>query len=249
MGINVKIDIFEGPLDLLLHLIKNAEVDIYDIPIAEITDQYIAYLKTMHELDLDLASEFLLMAATLIEIKSKMLIPRKRVDDEIAADEDPRKELVEKLVEYKRYKEFASSLKEIGEKNLIYFKTPEIIDDIENQEIFFKNITVENLMVAFKRVVDSFENRYNKKSEDIKQSLKHDEYTIENKITIIKSIILKHKKVAFSSFFINARSRIEIVVTFLAMLELIKLKLIKVVQSGNFEDITIEGQDDLWRTS
>lgn len=250
MSINVKIDIFEGPLDLLLHLIKNAEVDIYDIPIADITDQYISYLKTMKELDLDIASEFLVMAATLIEIKSKMLIPRKKSsEDEISADDDPRKELIDKLVEYKKYKEFATELKEIGEKNIIYFKSPEIIDDIENQEVFFKNITVENLMVAFKKVIDSFENRYNKKSEDINESIKYDDYKIEDKIIVIKEMIRKQKKVAFSCFFANARSRIEIVVTFLAMLELIKLKLIKAVQSGNFEDITIEGQDELWTTS
>jgi segregation and condensation protein A len=247
MGINVKIDIFEGPLDLLLHLIKNAEVDIYDIPIAEITDQYIAYLKAMEELDLEVASEFLVMAATLIEIKSKMLLPRKKnLDDEIAADEDPRKELVEKLIEYKKYKGFASVLKEINESTTLFFKSPEIIDDIENQEIFFKNITVENLMVAFKKVVDSYENRYNKKSDDINDSLKLDEYKIEDKIETIKRMVLKDGKVYFSCFFINARDRMEVVVTFLAMLELIKLKVIKAIQYRNYDDITIEGQEQLW---
>lgn len=247
MGINVKIDIFEGPLDLLLHLIKNAEVDIYDIPIADITDQYITYLKTMKELDLEVASEFLVMAATLVEIKSKMLLPRKKnMDEETAADEDPRKELVEKLIEYKKYKEFASVLKEINENTTLFFKSPEIIDDIENQEVFFKNITVENLMVAFKKVVDSYENRYNRKSDDINYSLKLDEYKIEDKIEKIKQMVLKEGKVSFSCFFINARSRMEIVVTFLAMLELIKIKLIKAIQYRNYDDITIEGQEQLW---
>jgi segregation and condensation protein A len=129
MTISIKLDVFEGPLDLLLHLIRKAEVDIYDIPIAEITDQYISYLKAMEELDLDIASEFLVMAATLIEIKSRMLLPKKAsTDDELSADEDPRVELVEKLVEYKKYKEFAGVLKEIESSNAIFFKSPEILD-------------------------------------------------------------------------------------------------------------------------
>jgi segregation and condensation protein A len=248
MAINIKLDIFEGPLDLLLHLIKNAEVDIYDIPIAEITDQYIAYLKAMEELDLEVASEFLVMAATLIEIKSKMLLPRKKnTDDENSADEDPRKELVEKLVEYKKYKEFAQILKEIELGNIMYFKQPEIIDDIENKEVFFKNITVENLMIAFKKVIDAYENRYTT-GKEIPQNISFDEYRIEDKMESIKRLILKNKRLSFSQFFNTARSKIEIIVTFLAMLELIKLKLIRAVQYRNFEDITIEGQEELWKT-
>jgi segregation and condensation protein A len=248
MAINIKLDIFEGPLDLLLHLIKNAEVDIYDIPIAEITDQYIAYLKAMEELDLEVASEFLVMAATLIEIKSKMLLPRKKnTDDENSADEDPRKELVEKLVEYKKYKEFAQILKEIESGNIMYFKQPEIIDDIENKEVFFKNITVENLMIAFKKVIDAYENRYTT-GKEIPQNISFDEYRIEDKMESIKRLILKNKRLSFSQFFNTARSKIEIIVTFLAMLELIKLKLIRAVQYRNFEDITIEGQEELWKT-
>ena len=151
MGIKIKLDMFEGPLDLLLHLIKKAEVDIYDIPIAEIAEQYIAYLKAMEELDLEVASEFLVMAATLLEIKSKMLLPKVRnVEDETSADEDPREELIRKLVEYKKYKEFAEQLKSIEVHNTIFFKPPEIIDDIENTEVFFNNITLEDSFYSLK---------------------------------------------------------------------------------------------------
>jgi segregation and condensation protein A len=139
MSINIKLDVFEGPLDLLLHLIKKAEVDIYNIPIAEITEQYLEYLKAMEELDLEIASEFIVMAATLLEIKSKMLLPKPKINEEEAADQDPRIELVEKLVEYKKFKEFANFLREITQDYELYFKEPEVIDDIkENKDIFLK---------------------------------------------------------------------------------------------------------------
>lgn len=249
MTLNIKIDAFEGPLDLLLHLIKKSEVDIYDIPIAQITDQYIEYLKAMEELDLNIASEFLVMAATLLEIKSNLLLPKKKnEEDETSADEDPRKELVEKLLEYKRYKEFSTTLRESEGENEIFFKSPDIIDDIENQEIFFKNVTLENLMTAFKRVVDSYEKRYNKDNK-ITGDIRYDEYRIEDKMDDIREAIRKEKKVKFEDFFKRAESKMEVVVIFLAMLELIKLKYISVCQYQNFGDIIIEGQDGLWTIS
>jgi segregation and condensation protein A len=249
MSINIKIDAFEGPMDLLLHLIKKAEVDIYDIPISEITEQYIGYLKKMEELDLNIASEFLVMAATLLEIKSQMLLPKKKtVDDEISADMDPRQELVEKLVEYKKYKEFAEKLKYIETDNFVYFKPPEIIEDIENVEIMFKNITLENLMHAFKKIVNTYENKFNKRSA-IPRDIDFDEYKIEDKMSDIQRLLQKSKRVSFNYFFEGAENKLEIIVIFLAMLELIKLKHISVIQYNNFGDIVIEGQDDLWKTS
>lgn len=249
MTLNIKIDAFEGPLDLLLHLIKKSEVDIYDIPIAQITDQYIEYLKAMEELDLNIASEFLVMAATLLEIKSNMLLPKKKnEEDETSADEDPRKELVEKLIEYKRYKEFSATLRDFEGENEIFFKSPDIIDDIENPEIFFKNITLENLMVAFKKVVDSYDKRYNKGNK-ITEDIRYDEYRIEDKMDDIREALSKENKVKFENFFKRAESKMEVVVIFLAMLELIKLKYISVVQYENFGDIIIEGQEGPWTIS
>ncbi|CDF58183.1 segregation/condensation protein A [Thermobrachium celere] len=246
MSINIKIEVFEGPLDLLLHLIKKAEVDIYDIPIAEITEQYIQYLKAMEELNLDIASEFLVMAATLLEIKSKMLLPKKKSQDDEKEEDDPRKEIVEKLIEYKKYKEFAEKLKMIEEQSIIFFKPPEIIDDIESKEVFFKNITLENLMFAFKKVMEAYERRSNKKSL-VDENISHDEFRIEDKMQYIIGLIEIYKRIRFQRFFEEASCRLELIVTFLAMLELIKLKKIKVYQRENFDDIYIEGQDEEWQ--
>lgn len=249
MVLSVKVDVYEGPLDLLLQLIKKAKVDIYDIPISEITDQYIEYLNKMEELDLDIASEFLLMASTLLEIKSKMLLPKRKMEnDEEAMDKDPRSELVEKLIEYKKYKEFANELKEIEDKNGAFFKPPEVIDDIESSEVLFKNINLENLMYAFKRVIDSYEKKFNKRS-TIPKDIDYDEYKIEDKMQEIKNRLLIEKRVDFKLFFENSRSKLEIIVIFLGMLELIKLREINVVQYDNFGDIIIEGQEESWTAS
>lgn len=241
MAINIKIEVFEGPMDLLLHLIKKAEVDIYDIPIAEITEQYIEYLKQMEELDLNIASEFLVMAATLLEIKSQMLLPRKKsLEDENAVDIDPRQELIEKLVEYKKYKEFAERLKSIEDNNFLFFKAPDVIDDIEDEEVFYRNITLDNLMYSFKKVIKLYENKFNKRGE-IPRDIDYDEYKIEDKMEEIQRAIALHRSLHFEEFFVDVRDKLELVVIFLAMLELIKLKLIKVVQNHNFGDILIEG--------
>lgn len=249
MAGNIKIDAFEGPLDLLLQLIKASEVDIYDIPIAEITAQYIVYIKSMEELDLDIASEFLVMAATLLEIKSKMLLPKKQalVGDTIV-EIDPRKELIEKLLDYKRYKEFAGVLKGIEGTNVVFFKAPEIIDDIEDNEFFFNNISIENLMVAFKKIIDIHERKHNTRSE-IPKDINYDEYRIEDKMDEIMVRTSLNSNVTFEQFFEFSRNKMEIVVIFLAMLELIRLKKIRVIQFNNFGDIIIEGQGDAWMNS
>ena len=243
MAGNIKIDVYEGPLDLLLQLIKASELDIYNIPIAEITEQYIAYLKSMEELDLEIASEFLVMAATLLEIKSKMLLPKKQAFiGEDVIEIDPRQELMERLVEYKKYKEFAERLKGIENTNVIYFKNPEIIDDIEDNEYFFNNISIENLMLAFKKVVDVHERKHNTRGE-IPKDINYDEYKIEDKMDEILYELSesKSKSAKFDLFFEISRDIMEVIVIFLAMLELIKLRKIHVYQDNNFGDILIEG--------
>jgi segregation and condensation protein A len=242
MAGNIKIDVYEGPLDLLLQLIKASELDIYNIPIAEITEQYITYLKSMEELDLEIASEFLVMAATLLEIKSKMLLPKKQaLIGEDVVEIDPRQELMERLVEYKKYKEFAERLKGIENTNVIYFKNPEVIDDIEDNEFFFNNISIENLMVAFKKVVDVHERKHNTRGE-IPKDINYDEYKIEDKMDeILYELSESQNKTAkFDIFFEISRDVMEVIVIFLAMLELIKLRKIHVYQKNNFGDILIE---------
>jgi segregation and condensation protein A len=242
MAGNIKIDVFEGPLDLLLQLIKSSEIDIYNIPIAEITEQYISYIRSMEELDLEIASEFLLMAATLLEIKSKMLLPKKQaLIGEDVVEIDPRQELVQKLLEYKKYKEFADRLKGIEDTNIIFFKNPEVIDDIEDIEVFFNNITIENLMIAFKKVVDIHDRKRNTRGE-IPKDINYDEYKIEDKMEEILSQLEIDFRIKFESFFEYSRDVMEIIVIFLAMLELIKLKKIYVKQQDNFGDIIIERQ-------
>jgi segregation and condensation protein A len=240
MAGNIKIDVFEGPLDLLLQLIKGSELDIYNIPIAEITEQYIIYLKSMEELDLEIASEFLVMAATLLEIKSKMLLPKKQaLIGEDIIEIDPRQELIERLVEYKKYKEFAERLMGIENTNVIYFKNPEVIDDIEDNEFFFNNISIENLMVAFKKVVDVHERKHNTRGE-IPKDINYDEYKIEDKMDEILYELSENKSAKFDIFFEISRDIMEVIVIFLAMLELIKQRKINVYQQNNFGDILIE---------
>jgi segregation and condensation protein A len=240
MAGNIKIDVFEGPLDLLLQLIKGSELDIYNIPIAEITEQYIIYLKSMEELDLEIASEFLVMAATLLEIKSKMLLPKKQaLIGEDIIEIDPRQELIERLVEYKKYKEFAERLMGIENTNVIYFKNPEVIDDIEDNEFLFNNISIENLMVAFKKVVDVHERKHNTRGE-IPKDINYDEYKIEDKMDEILYELSENKSAKFDIFFEISRDIMEVIVIFLAMLELIKQRKINVYQQNNFGDILIE---------
>lgn len=242
MAGNIKIDVFEGPLDLLLQLIKASELDIYNIPIADITEQYIFYIRSMEEIDLDIASEFLVMAATLLEIKSKMLLPKKitLVGDNIV-EIDPRQELIERLMEYKKYKEFAERLKGIENTNVIFFKNPEVIDDIEDSEFFFNNISIENLMVAFKKVVDIHERKKNTRGE-IPKDINYDEYKIEDKMDEIMERLESDFNMKFEVFFESSRDIMEIIVIFLGMLELIKMRKIYVRQHNNFGDIVIERQ-------
>lgn len=240
MAGNVKLEIYEGPLDLLLQLIKSSEIDIYNIPIAQITEQYISYIKSMEELDLEIASEFLVMAATLLEIKSKMLLPKKQAligDDMVEID--PRQELVERLVEYKKYKEFAERLKGIENTNLIFFKNPEVIDDIEDSEFFFNNISIESLMVAFKKIVDIHERKRNTRGE-IPKDINYDEYKIEDKMQEIIDVLQESGTAKFDVFFRSSRDVMEVIVIFLAMLELIRLRSIKVRQNNNFDEIFID---------
>lgn len=158
----VKLEAFEGPLDLLLHLIHRLEIDIYDIPVSEITEQYMEYIHTMQELELDVASEYLVMAATLLSIKSKMLLPRQEEewsDEEIIEEEqsDPRDELVTRLIEYKKYKEAAVKLKELeSERALVYTKPPSDLSEYleEKEPILQKgNVTVYDMIAAFQKML------------------------------------------------------------------------------------------------
>ncbi|SHH48100.1 condensin subunit ScpA [Caloranaerobacter azorensis DSM 13643] len=240
MRYNVVLEIFEGPLDLLLHLIDKNEVDIRDIPISKITEQYLEYLEKMKDLDLEITSEFLLMAATLLEIKSKMLLPKKKDEGkQLEIEEvDPREDLVKKLIDYKRFKEAAIKLKEREElQRKLFFKPREEIDlDIRNENLELENVKIEDLFKIFCNIMK----RNNIETRKINiHEIKRDEISIEESMKRIEKILNEKKTVTFSELFDKNSSRIYIVVTFLSLLELMRLKVIAIKQEKNFGNIYI----------
>lgn len=227
MAYNIKLDIFEGPLDLLLHLIKKNEVDIYDIPIAFITEQYLGYIDIIKEMNLDMAGEFLIVAATLVHIKSKMLLP---VDEEAAGDEDegrdPRAELVERLLEYQRYKEAAAELngRLVLGRDIFIKGSPIPLDGLE--EAGYKNVSIFELMEALKAVLA-------RAPKDRVIDLSHERFRIADKINLIMETIAANRSVTFAELFRPEASRSEIIVTFLAILEIAKLLLARIHQTDD----------------
>jgi segregation and condensation protein A len=236
MSYKVKLNIFEGPLDLLLFLIKRERIDIYDIPIAKITQQYLEYLEVMKLLDLDIAGEFLVVAATLMHIKSKMLLPPDEKDDLLEEEEeDPREELVRRLLEYKKYKDAAARLQEMRDehKNL-FMHTGEgererIITD--GGEEYFE-ASLFDLIGAFNKVLQEVPKK------TFHEAVK-DKFTVRDKIHTIYHVLAKNPKTYFTSLFKDAKNKDEIIVTFLAILELIKLREIIIVQKEFFGEIEI----------
>ncbi|MGY3703870.1 segregation/condensation protein A [Vagococcus martis] len=233
--LNVKLDIFEGPLDLLLHLIKTLEIDIYDIPIAEITEQYMNYIHTMRTLDLEIAGEFLVMAATLMSIKSKMLLPQEvvEVDDESEYDVlDPREVLVQQLLDYKKFKYVATVLKEMETERGDYFtKEATDLSDYEKEcaPLEPNEVTMIDLYLAIHDVMTRA-----KQMEPMETSIVMEDYTIDDRIEFVMSRVRALSKtdyVLFDELF-TVYTRSEIVMTFLAMLELIKSRDIVVKQSS-----------------
>jgi len=220
---------FEGPFDLLLYFIKRDEIDIYDIPIAKITEEFLEYIRLMKLLDLELAGEFILMASTLMSIKAQLLLPQvKDEDDEI---EDPRTELVQKLLEYKQIKEASEDLKDLEREHRNEYYRNYFPDD-ENQEIVYTNTTVFDLLTAFKFAIDRIDNA---KKEHVVELIP---VTVdEQKEELIRVVEIKGR-IRFLDFVKN-QSRDFVVVTFLAILDLIKNQELFIVQDDLFEDILI----------
>lgn len=234
MTYKVKLEVFEGPLDLLLYLIKKEEIDIYDIPIARITDQYLEYLELMQLLDLTIAGEFLVMAATLIHIKSKMLLPPDQTEAE-QEEEDPRAELVKRLLEYKKFKEAASALgqMESHQKHLFPRVGPGIdISELPASEEEFIEASLFDLITAFTKVL-----------KDIPKEAFHkvvkDEFTVSEKIHDILHMLCDRKTILFTELFRAAKNKFEVITIFLAILELIKIREIGVRQLATFGEIEI----------
>jgi segregation and condensation protein A len=243
MEYNVKVDVFEGPLDLLLHLINKLEIDIYDIPMTEITEQYMMYIHTMQELQLDVASEYLVMAATLLAIKSKMLLPKHEdelLDEELIDEyeEDPREELVERLLEYRRYKEAANELKEKEQDRSLYFTKPpsdlsEYAEEIKSERLDL-NVTIYDMLGAFHKLL-----RRKKLQKPLNTKIARQEISIETRMEeILNELKNTNGEINFYHLFPKP-IRSHIVVTFLAILELMKRNDIFVKQEDNFGDIWI----------
>jgi segregation and condensation protein A len=243
MSLNVKVPNFEGPFDLLLHLIKKNEMDIYNIRIYDITNQYLAYLNQMKEMDLEVTSEFIVVAATLLEIKSKMLLPKEKSKEVDEEELDPRKQLIERLIEYKKFKAAAEFLKQLkSETGLIFSKKPEIIeekrDNISNEDLL-KGITMLELYNLYNELINRYRSKLN--TENIIQTqIPVDKYKIEDKMEELRERLNSCRRISFSSVVKECDVKLEIVVTFLALLELIKMRVVKVIQDNNFKDIYIE---------
>ncbi|MDH4183498.1 MAG: segregation/condensation protein A [Nitrospinota bacterium] len=224
MAYNIKLDVFEGPLDLLLHLIKENQVDIYDIPIALITEQYFQYIEIMKTLNLELAGEYLVMASTLTYIKSRMLLPKHEQEEEEAEEGvDPRDELVAKLVEYKRIKEAAGALKTMEmEQSMIFPRQQPANLGIKEGDLLLE-VSVLELLKSFKKILDNY-----KGPKQISVTLQ--EISVTDKINEIMATLEKVDHIQFEALFARGRTRMEVVATFLALLELMRLKLVKVNQ-------------------
>lgn len=223
---------FEGPLDLLLYLVKRDHLNIYDIPMAEVTEQYLRYIELMQLLDLNVAGEFLVMAATLMQIKSKMLLPAEAKTEE-ELEEDPREELVKRLLEYERFKEIAQELKKREQERQEIFKRPKADNvDIPSQTEDYFEASLFDLITAFSTALKEV-------PKEIFYEVIKDEYTIEDKVHQILHMLLENPVIILSGLFNKAKNKIEIIAIFLAVLELIRLKEICVRQKMLFGDIEI----------
>ncbi|MEY2480893.1 MAG: segregation and condensation protein [Verrucomicrobiota bacterium] len=231
----VKLEIFEGPLDLLLYLVKRDELDIYEISIERITSQYLEYLQAFKELNIDIAGEFVVMAANLIYMKSRSLLPAdQQPPDEEAEEDDPRWDLIRQLIEYKKFKDAASQLhvREL-EQEKIFGRTGSGPMAIESAPLPLGEVGIFQLIHAFQIVIKRVEAR-----EDLREMF-GEHFTVSDKIDMILSRLSEGTPVLFSELFGAIASRVEIVVTFLALLELIRLKQVRAMQASTFDDIEL----------
>lgn len=247
MALSVKLEVFEGPLDLLLHLIEKNKVDIYDIPIVEITEQYLEYIQAMDHSDMNVMSEFLVMAATLVDIKCRMLLP-KEVNEE-GEEEDPRAELVQKLIEYKMYKFMSYELKDrqLDAQRSLY-KNPSIPEEIlsykepVNYEELVGDMTLQKLNEIFKEMIKRQDDRVDPIRSNFGK-LEKDEVQLDIKQNYILDYLNEHEKCSFRELLEKQNSKMEIIVSFLVILELMKVGQIMITQDKLFDDIIISKTD------
>lgn len=248
MAIDVKINVFEGPLDLLLHLIDKNKIDIYDIPIVQITDQYMEYLHSLPAEDLSAMSEFLVMAATLLDIKCRMLLPKET--NEEGEEEDPRDELVQKLLEYKMYKYMSYELKDRMDNAAgVFYKKETVPDEVMkyrepvDPEELLKGLTLEKLNEIYQSVLK----RQEEKIDPVRSkfgTIEKEEVSLSDKMVQMKEYASSHRKFSFRRLLEGQKSRVQVIVTFLSILELMKMGYIHVQQESLFDDIQVEVTED-----
>lgn len=246
MELTVKLQVFEGPLDLLLYLLEKNKVNIYDIPIVEITEQYMEYIREMKRQDLEVLSEFLVMAATLIDIKSRMLLPSNLDSEE--EEEDPRAELVQQLLEYKMYKCMAYELKDRQmDAGRVMYKKPTIPEEVRAYE---PPVDIHELMsdITLSRLHEIFESIMKKQQDKIDPlrskfgKIEKEEVSLEDKMEDLKKYAAGHRHFSFRGLLTAQSSKVEVIVTFLAILELMKMGTIRISQEHIFDDIQIDSK-------
>ncbi len=243
MSLEIKLQVFEGPMDLLMHLIDKNQIDIYDIPIVTITEQYMEYINAMQKEDMNVTSEFLVMAATLLDIKCKMLLPRE-VNEE-GEEEDPRAELVEKLLEYKMYKYMAYELRDRQmDADLSWFRQKNLPKEVREYEapIDFSELMGDATLSKLNEIFQELLKRQEDKVDPIRSkfgNIEKEAVDMDAKTLYIRAYIREHKRFSFRQLLEKQHSKTEIVVTFLVMLEEIKLGEIEIEQEGTFGDIII----------
>ena len=244
MGIPVKLQVFEGPLDLLLHLIDKNKIDIYDIPIVEITNQYMDYIRAMEREDLNVMSEFLVMAATLLDIKCRMLLPKEVKED--GEEEDPRQELVEQLLEYKMYKYMSYELRDReAEGQRALYRAPDLPEEVKeyvepiDMDALLGDLTLAKLNSIFQDVI----RRQADKIDPVRSKfgkIEKEEVTLPEKLDYVSEYAKKHRRFSFRELLKKQTSKTQLVVTFLAILQLMKEGTITIRQEQPFEDIMID---------
>ena len=233
----VKLDVFEGPLDLLLYLVRKDEVDIYDISIERITKQYLEYLEAMESIDVEIGGEFIVMAANLLYIKSRTLLPvdlQGPVEDE-GEEEDPRWELIRQLIEYKKFKEAAGDLRDREElRTKLFGRTPSAPPPDGGATLLAGEVCALDLISAFQRVLERLEKR-----KGAEREIEADRFTVSEKIEYVLKILPESEPLKFEELFAGQTTRGELVATFLALLELVRLRHVQVEQDGAFGDILL----------
>lgn len=237
MDYKIHLNVFEGPLDLLLYFIRRDEINIYDIPIAKITQEYLEYLSLMETLNLRIAGEFVEMAATLMRIKAQMLIPRIAEGIENETIEDPRTELIERLIEYQRYKELSRDLAELEEKQLPYFPRKvdlSYIDKNISAEEVLQKVSLFDILAAFKKVLDRLPDASKP------HQVENEGVTIGDQVKYIYRFFIKSNRVSFSELAQLITHRVTLITTFLAILEMAKTQQLRILQAAVFDDFILE---------